>query len=68
MLRLTGILAMVATLALAGCGGREMKPIGTGSGRDQFPKSPCACDFRTLPQPDAGWFERMERWASGART
>lgn len=33
----------VLCLSLSACSAPEQKPVGLGSGRDDFPKSPCAC-------------------------
>lgn len=39
------IFVVLIALLLAGCAAFEEgeQPIGTGGGRDEFPRSPCAC-------------------------
>lgn len=45
---------LVAVGALSGCGTTEQpKPIGIGTGNDEYKRSPCACV--EVPQDYNGW-------------
>ncbi len=50
------VLAIVAAAGLvAGCADSRVAPVGTGSGRDEFPPSPCACIPIQQEPIDDGW-------------